>query len=121
MILGKRFYFDAAHELKYHKGKCKNLHGHTYTLDVEIEGNINPTTGMVMDLEELTNLVNLVLKEYDHTNITNLSLDMRLEPTCENLIRHISMGIRKQLPQGITLKELKLQEGKGGWARWIKQ
>ena len=45
--ISKVFYFDAAHRIANHKGKCKNLHGHTYKLIVTIEGEIE--SGMVID------------------------------------------------------------------------
>lgn len=38
---------DAAHQLLKHKGKCKNLHGHTYCLEVSVAGKINSKTGMI--------------------------------------------------------------------------
>lgn len=41
MIIVKEFTFDSAHHLEWHQGKCHNLHGHTYKLQVGIQGELN--------------------------------------------------------------------------------
>lgn len=59
MIIGKTFSFDAAHVLPNHEGKCSRLHGHTYKLEVRIDGLLqqpNPDLkyseeGMVLDFK----------------------------------------------------------------------
>ncbi|OYT49224.1 6-pyruvoyl tetrahydropterin synthase [Candidatus Bathyarchaeota archaeon ex4484_231] len=60
------FTFDSAHYTKGTSEKCLNLHGHTFRLNVEIEGKIDPDTGMVMDFALLKKAVKEVLAEYDH-------------------------------------------------------
>jgi 6-pyruvoyltetrahydropterin/6-carboxytetrahydropterin synthase len=54
--IGKRFTFDAAHRIPHHEGKCRQQHGHTYTVDVEVSGAIKsdgPVAGMVRDFGDL--------------------------------------------------------------------
>ena len=58
----KEFIFDAAHQLQGHHGLCKNVHGHTYKLQVGVYGAVKdePGTtdeGMVIDCEELEKIV----------------------------------------------------------------
>ncbi len=60
------FTFDASHYTKGISKKCMNLHGHTFRLDVEVEGEINPETGMVIDFGVIKNIVKEIIKEYDH-------------------------------------------------------
>ena len=62
----KKFYFDAAHYTPGVEGKCQNIHGHTYRLDVEVEGEINKATGMVIDFLVLKKIVKRIVEEYDH-------------------------------------------------------
>ena len=45
MKIGKTYSFEAAHHLPNHNGKCKNPHGHSYRLEVEVEGGLNPFPG----------------------------------------------------------------------------
>lgn len=72
----KIFTFDSAHTLRYHDGKCRNLHGHTYKLEVTIEGvpqtvdGSNPQSGMILDFGTLKQIVKEeVLDELDHTDL----------------------------------------------------
>ena len=58
--IAKEFSFDIAHMLDGHDGKCKNLHGHTYRLQVEVGGPLHasgPKAGMVMDYADLKDIV----------------------------------------------------------------
>lgn len=58
--------FDAASFTFGVDEKCSNLHGHTYSVDVEIEGNVDEKTGMVIDFVVLKRLVKEIVDEYDH-------------------------------------------------------
>ena len=75
----KSFSFDAAHVLPWHPGKCRNLHGHTYRLEVTVEGPIGPQ-GVVTDFAALDDLVRArVVDRYDHAYLNDF-LD---NPTAE--------------------------------------
>jgi len=98
IFLTKKFSFAAAHRLLNYKGKskCKNLHGHTYLLEVSITGKINKKTGMIVDFEILEEVVNtFVLKKLDHQYVN----DIIQIPTAENIIKWIwnslSEGFKK--------------------------
>ncbi|KYH42043.1 MAG: 6-pyruvoyl tetrahydropterin synthase [Candidatus Bathyarchaeota archaeon B63] len=60
------FTFDSAHYTKGSSEKCMNLHGHTFRLDVEVEGNVDPQTGMVIDFGLVKSVTMEVLEDYDH-------------------------------------------------------
>lgn len=101
----KEVTFDAAHRLSFHKGKCYNLHGHTYKLRLTLACS-NLDEDMVMDFYEIKKVLNEVVEMYDHTtmlyegDIKNVqlisvldSLGMRVmtfpyEPTVENMAMH---------------------------------
>lgn len=71
--IAKEFSFDMAHMLDRHDGKCKNLHGHTYKLQVEVVGDLHQAgekSGMVMDYSDLKAIVKThILDEMDHAFI----------------------------------------------------
>lgn len=71
--IAKEFSFDMAHMLDGHDGKCKNLHGHTYKLQVEIAGELHTDgakSGMVMDYSDLKAIVKKhILDPMDHAFI----------------------------------------------------
>lgn len=55
--VGKQWTFDAAHQLMLHDGKCRRLHGHTYRVEVTVQGPLEidgPKTGMVIDFNDLS-------------------------------------------------------------------
>jgi len=82
----KQFAFEAAHVLPYHTGKCSRLHGHSYRLDVAIDGQLQtegPATGMVVDFDELSRIVRASIVEMlDHRFLN----DVIENPTSENIV-----------------------------------
>lgn len=74
--IAKEFSFDMAHMLDGHDGKCQNLHGHTYKLQVEVTGNLHldgAKRGMVMDYSDLKAVVKQhILDPMDHAFIYDL-------------------------------------------------
>jgi len=88
----KAFRFDAAHYLPGYVGKCANMHGHSWTLEVEVEGLIQHD-GMVVDFAVLKKVVNdAVVGRLDH-QLLNEIIDAptgRVSPTCENILTWIA-------------------------------
>lgn len=77
------FTFEAAHQLPWHPGRCRQLHGHGYRLEVTVEGPLTEQ-GIVVDFDDLRAQVEReVLDRYDHHYLNDL-LD---NPTAE-LIAH---------------------------------
>lgn len=112
----KEVTFDAAHRLSFHKGKCYNLHGHTYKLRLTLACN-NLEKDMVLDFYEIKKILNEVVDFYDHTTMlyegdeknyklfdTMSKLGLRVllfpyEPTVENMASHfMSFFQAKGLP-----------------------
>lgn len=119
MIIGKQFKLDAAHFLPCYEGKCKNMHGHTWKIDVQVEGEVQvvgPYRGMVFDLNMLTSAVQSVIGKFDHQTL-NKFLD---DPTCECLAMSIALHLQEYLPPGVTVYAIMVQEGEGGYAIWLK-
>jgi 6-pyruvoyltetrahydropterin/6-carboxytetrahydropterin synthase len=81
----KEFHFEAAHFLPrvHETHKCKNLHGHSYTVKIRAVGPVNPETGWVFDFGQLKEVMNPLLAKLDHQVLNNVA---GLEnPTCENV------------------------------------
>lgn len=98
MLIRKQFAFEAAHVLPYHQGKCSRLHGHSYRLDVSVDGPLQsegPATGMVVDFDELARVVRAsVIDALDHRHL-NDTID---NPTSENIAVWIWRRLAPQLP-----------------------
>jgi 6-pyruvoyltetrahydropterin/6-carboxytetrahydropterin synthase len=95
---GRRYSLSASHRLhaaglsaeqnRATYGKCNNPHGHghNYVVDVLVGGEVDPQTGMVVDLVELDRTVReLVLERFDHMNLNLDPLFAERVPTTENL------------------------------------
>jgi 6-pyruvoyltetrahydropterin/6-carboxytetrahydropterin synthase len=64
--------FDAAHILTNHSGLCKNLHGHTYKVDISVSASGTKDDGMVMDFKDLNKIATSVICDrFDHAFICN--------------------------------------------------
>ncbi len=119
VLLTKRFSFDAAHKLTQHRGKCKNLHGHTYFLEVTICGTVNHKSGMVMDFGDIKEIVeNSILKKLDHRYIN----DVIKISTAENIISWIWDELSEKFQEcNIGLYELKLWENPSSFVTYQLQ
>lgn len=131
--------FEAAHMLYKYEGACRNLHGHSYKLEVTIEGIPNEQYGFVMDFKEL----NSILKEVvpDHMFISNKNLpndsterqivrilkeaDMAIKeydfvPSAENMVANFAKEIQERLPNGLDVVKACLWETTNSFATWKK-
>ncbi|MBF0804172.1 MULTISPECIES: 6-carboxytetrahydropterin synthase QueD [unclassified Neisseria] len=70
MKITKIFTFDSSHMLNGHDGKCRNLHGHTYSLEITVSDGLieaGAKAGMVMDFADLKTLVEQhIIEPFDH-------------------------------------------------------
>ncbi len=84
LTITRVFTFDAAHRIVGHPGRCANLHGHTYRLEITVRGNINES-GMVVDFQTLKTVVmeRFIGPYLDHHD---LNISLPVNPTAENLV-----------------------------------
>ncbi|HVR43177.1 MAG TPA: 6-carboxytetrahydropterin synthase [Thermoanaerobaculia bacterium] len=123
MIVTARLDFSAAHRLHNPQkdaewnrrvyDKCDNPagHGHNYLLEVSVEGEVDPETGMVIDLKTLKDIVrDTIIHRVDHRNL-NEDVDFLRGtiPTAENLARAFWKELAPAIPRG-RLHQLVLQE-----------
>lgn len=116
MIVTAKLDFSAAHRLHnpnrdeewnrriYDKCDNANGHGHNYLMEVSVEGDVDPETGMVIDLKVLKNIMRrTVIDRVDHKNL-NVDVDFLqgIVPTAENL----AIAFWKQLEPAITVGRL---------------
>ncbi len=81
----RSFTFEAAHQLPWHQGKCQRLHGHSYRLEVTVEGPLTHQ-GIVVDFADVKAVVEReVVDRYDHTYLN----DVFDNPTAELIAQQI--------------------------------
>lgn len=114
----RKAHFNAAHRLHNPAfseqenqtlfGKCNNpnFHGHNYTLEVWVKGQIDPQTGYVIDLKILKDLIETeVENRFDHKNLNLDTAEFKnLNPTAENICVVCWKLIRTKLNPHLTLK-----------------
>ncbi len=122
--------FDSANYTPGSVDKCRRLHGHTFRVDVEIEGEIDPTTGMVMDFLELKRIVKEVLEEYDHRvllpvsdrNLTSIKgrfdTDIKFVEKPHVTTEYLALDIAEKIMQRVNVFKLRLRlyEGSNKYA-----
>ena len=106
MKLGITEFIDCAHFLPGHP-KCGQVHGHTYKIEVIIEG--EHTAGMIVDFNELKVRTREVLSRYDHRN-WNDALEF---PSVENICQLLSRQLRERIEFPMLVR---VWEGRGKWA-----
>ncbi|GAB4246384.1 MAG: 6-carboxytetrahydropterin synthase QueD [Thermoleophilia bacterium] len=100
--------FDAAHSLPDHEGKCRNLHGHSYRVEVTVAGEIRrqgPARGMVMDFSELEERAErLIVEPLDHRFLNEV---VDFPPTAERLALWMMERLRAD---GLPVVRIRLWE-----------
>ena len=81
--------FSSAHQLRGYKGKCENLHGHNYRVEIYARGSELDNIGLLVDFVELKAAADEVVLYLDHRNINELEPFTELQPSAENLAKYI--------------------------------
>ena len=137
----KQFKFETGHAIYGYDGLCKNVHGHSFKLDVTIIGQpINDPdhvkNGMVIDFGDLKAIVNKeIVQPFDHATVLNVKsphkeiademesrghkiLRVSYQPTCEMMIIDFALKLKVKLPNHLKLYSLKLRETETAFAEW---
>lgn len=108
--LTKKATFEASHQLPHHDGKCARLHGHSWSLTVEVTGTelqrVGPKAGMLQDFGDIKSHLNwLVETHLDHYHL-NESTGLE-NPTSEELAHWIFQRLRTRIPHlsAVTVEE----------------
>ena len=92
--------FSAAHALRHYQGKCENMHGHNFTVEICVQGaRLEPDTEMLIGFKELKNILKNILRDLDHRILNETSPFDKINPTSENLARYIFRDFAKALVQ----------------------
>ena len=139
----KQFSFEMAHALRNYDGLCRNIHGHSYKMDITLSGqplhdDNSPKNGMVMDFGDLKKLVNEeIISLLDHALVLNAKTDAQLietlkqnfekivvvefQPTTENLLNFIAEKIKAKLSERVHLTCVRLRETDTSYAEWCEE
>ena len=104
----KKLVFDSAHYITDHEGKCKNLHGGRYDIEIKVKGRIDPMTGFVIDYSLIKNITkNLIINKFDHKTLNLTCPELAWRSSTEFLSVFIWEELIEFLP---NLKKIKIYE-----------
>ncbi|MFZ2323546.1 MAG: 6-carboxytetrahydropterin synthase [Ignavibacteriaceae bacterium] len=125
MKIAKEFRWEMGHRLPDHFGLCKNIHGHSYKMIVEFEGELDKNQ-MVIDYYDVEKIVNPVIDSLDHAFMVNKDDKLVVEfleklnskkvvvdflATAENICLYLISEIKKcSLPNNISTVKVRVYE-----------
>jgi len=105
--------FSSGHALRGYKGKCENVHGHNYRVQVSIEGPQLDSIGLLVDFTHVKHALRGIIAEIDHQFLNDLEPFRAVNPSAENMAKYFyeQMSARlKEMPAGARLTEAVIWE-----------
>lgn len=82
--------FSSSHQLRHYEGKCENMHGHNFSVEVDVTGDrLDPKLGILMDFKELKRVLKVVTDKLDHRHLNDLPAFVDQNPSSELLAQYI--------------------------------
>lgn len=106
MVIFREFSFEAAHRLPNVPAghRCARLHGHSYRVEIHVEGPVDPHSGMVMDFADLAAAVAPLVERLDHRTLNDV--EGLANPTSE----HLAMWFWERLAGAVLLAKVVVRE-----------
>jgi 6-pyruvoyltetrahydropterin/6-carboxytetrahydropterin synthase len=104
VLITKQFRFESAHYLPgMPEGhKCRRIHGHSFIVDIQVLGEVDPLSGIVMDFGDIKKLVQPLINHLDHWLLNEVGErdndDLLRNPTSENLARWFFEKVKPMIP-----------------------
>jgi 6-pyruvoyltetrahydropterin/6-carboxytetrahydropterin synthase len=89
--------FASAHQLRGYMGKCENLHGHSWKVQISVTSQELNDIGLAIDFTELKRIMNEVVGPLDHTCLNSVSPFTDINPSSENIARWIYNAMKERL------------------------
>ncbi len=90
--------FSSAHNLRGYKGKCEDLHGHNWKVEISAAKDSLDKIGMVLDFKLLKARLSQVLEPLDHAYLNNVAYFKKVNPTSENIAQYIYRKLKPGIP-----------------------
>jgi 6-pyruvoyltetrahydropterin/6-carboxytetrahydropterin synthase len=110
-------HFDAAHRLIGYKGKCAQLHGHTWKVEVFLIGEELNDIGILVDFNILEERIRKIIGRLDHKLLNEIREIGN--PTCENISKYIFQSL-KDLPKQTRVERVRVWEGEKSWCEYYE-
>ena len=118
-------HFSAAHNLREFYGKCENLHGHNWFVEVRVRADELDRIGLVMDFGVIKKRLNEVLDELDHKYLNELPYFKEKNPSSENIalfiFSHLAPLIKEDSAQRVRLYSVSAWESNNASATYVHE
>ena len=113
-------HFAAAHRLRFLHGKCEELHGHNWKIEVSVTSNRLGKEGVAIDFGILKQKLEKVLKPFDHTYLNDLPHFSEREPSSENIAKYIFDKLKQELNRfPVSIKKVTAWESETASASYL--
>jgi 6-pyruvoyltetrahydropterin/6-carboxytetrahydropterin synthase len=114
--------FSAAHILAEIGGKCEELHGHNFKVEITVAAEeLNPT-GLLIDFRFLKKVLGEILEDFDHKHLNNLTLFSCINPSAENISKYICEKMKLKVEMtGVNVVRVKIWESENAAVTYIPQ
>jgi 6-pyruvoyltetrahydropterin/6-carboxytetrahydropterin synthase len=105
--------FSSGHALRGYKGKCENVHGHNYRVQIKLTGPQLDHIGLLVDFTELKRVLRGIIAVLDHQFLNDLEPFKTVNPSAENLAKYFYDETQRQLPSlpaGANITEVTVWE-----------
>jgi 6-pyruvoyltetrahydropterin/6-carboxytetrahydropterin synthase len=99
--------FAAGHALRNYKGRCENVHGHNFRVQVKIQGERLDQTGLLVDFIDVKAVMGSVIERLDHQFLNEISPFDIKNPSAENIAEYFYQEISRNLPETADLLEIR--------------
>lgn len=109
--------FSSAHNLRGYKGKCEQLHGHNWKIEVVVSKNKLDKLGMVLDFRFLKDKLNEIIEKLDHKYLNEIPYFKKVNPTSENIAKYIYDSLKSEV---LSLKSVTVWESDNSCATYCE-
>ena len=103
--------FAAGHALRGYKGKCENVHGHNYKVQLVVAGEQLDATGLLMDFVEVKKKIKEIVERLDHRFLNDFPPFDKLNPSAENIAKYFSDELESSVvDRGVRLHAVTIWE-----------
>lgn len=100
-VVSVQSHYDSAHFLRNYKGKCENLHGHRYVVELALTTDQLDASGLAFDFVDIKRHLRELTEYLDHQNLNDLFPFTEIEPSAENQARYIHDTMKERLPDAM--------------------
>jgi 6-pyruvoyltetrahydropterin/6-carboxytetrahydropterin synthase len=112
--------FAAAHRLREYDGNCERLHGHNWQVEVSVASETLDGRGIALDFRAIRSALNDLLSSLDHRYLNEVSPFDRLNPSSENLARHLFEEMERNVPAPARIARVTVWESEDARAEYSR-